>query len=110
MHHPISTQIQELLYPTDFENPNPVDIGLGLYPTTALVNHACYASTFPVYYGSTLVLQASRNIFEGREVTVAYELGFYHLEKKQRQMSLKACFSFHCECVACQQVRDVLLS
>ena len=47
-------------------------VGNGLYPTLCLFNHSCDNNTYKYYAGSDLVVIASKNIYEGEEVTEGY--------------------------------------
>src|SRR5699024_2125065 len=47
-------------------------VGIGFYPTIALLNHSCDPDLLPLYMGSRLILKASRDLAPGSEVSFSY--------------------------------------
>eukprot|EP00092_Neocalanus_flemingeri_P008426 GFUD01009082.1.p1 GENE.GFUD01009082.1~~GFUD01009082.1.p1 ORF type:complete len:676 (+),score=159.68 GFUD01009082.1:46-2073(+) len=76
-------------------------VGNGLYPTICLFNHSCDNNTYKYYAGSTLVLVASKNIYEGQEVTEGYFPSAQMIPRPQRRSWLADHYWFDCECNAC---------
>ena len=93
--------IVELKFPSDFEDPKPRDIGMGMYPTVALINHSCEPSAVAVFHGDNLVVKAIRNILKGKEISIDYGMVFYRNVLTQRRMNLSLRYSFQCSCPAC---------
>lgn len=96
-----SRGIIELMYPTDFEDPKPTDIGMAIYPTAALINHSCNPSAVTVYHGNQIEVHAISNIGKGKEVNIDYGMVFYKNVLAQRRMNLSLKYSFQCKCEAC---------
>ena len=78
-----------------------VSLGLGLFPSTALVNHACDPSMELIFYGNTCVARAIHNIPGGTEISIDYGYVYYLTNRNQRQFCLKSQYYFDCECEAC---------
>ena len=95
--------IPEVRFPTDFENPGTVEIGIGLYPKAALLNHSCDpCADWTCFDGNRLVIRAARTIFKKQQITVAYrDHVFYNSGKAIRQAQLKFQYGFSCRCEAC---------
>lgn len=94
-------RITELTKPSDFEEPKPKEMGMGIYPTAALINHACDPNSDYNFYGMGLAVRSSRILFAGEQICCSYGL-MYHTDRlSERQKSLKADYNFVCECAAC---------
>jgi len=77
------------------------NIGMGLYPVTALVNHSCNPNMESVFYGKDLCLRAIRNVSTGQELTIDYGYLYYSMEQSERMSDLKSQYHFDCTCEAC---------
>ena len=95
--------IPEVKYPTDFEKPGTVEIGIGLYTTGALINHSCDPSAdWTCFSGNHLVVRTARLLYKGYQVTIAYrDRVFYSSSIAMRQAQLKFQYGFNCKCRAC---------
>lgn len=76
-------------------------VGNGLYPTLCLFNHSCDNNTYKYYAGSNLVVIASKNIYEGEEVTEGYFPTAQMIPRPQRRAWLAEHYWFECQCHAC---------
>jgi len=76
-------------------------IGKGLYPTFALFNHSCESNVSKYFIGDLMVVQASKNIKKGEEVTENYHPIAMVLERDERQKYLESSYNFVCACTAC---------
>ncbi|KAH9409871.1 hypothetical protein TYRP_009615, partial [Tyrophagus putrescentiae] len=85
------------LYPIEVERP----IGVGLYPTIALLNHSCDPDVAPLYSGSRLTLQATRDRRRGDEVAFSYGPTYRSMPYLSRQKALSEQYFFRCRCSAC---------
>ncbi|CAB3368795.1 Hypothetical predicted protein [Cloeon dipterum] len=89
-------------------------VGLGVYPVTALVSHACSPNTTTFCVGRRLIMQATRLIPAGSLVTQCLypEVDFLKIGRALRQSLLQdACFQsggLECKCEACEQNWDTL--
>ncbi|KAJ8936173.1 hypothetical protein NQ318_019054, partial [Aromia moschata] len=81
---------------TDYEK-----VGKVIYAFHSLLNHSCNANSFPVSYGSHIVIRAQRNIKKGEQVTVNYGFSFNNCHKFERQFKLQKHYHFTCTCDAC---------
>lgn len=95
--------IAEMQVHSDFRLCKPRDIGLGLYPTAALMNHACCPNVDVNYYGDTNVYQAIQNIKAGEEINVDYGVVFYTNPRLDRHSKLSDQYFFTCQCQACTE-------
>jgi len=84
----------------DFENKMRL-VGNGLYPTLCLFNHSCDNNTYKYFAGSKLVAVASKNIYEGEEVTEGYFPSAQMIPRPQRRAWLAEHYWFDCQCTAC---------
>jgi SET and MYND domain-containing protein len=81
-------------------NPEMQPIGIGLYPTAALLNHSCSPNCVVVFDGTKIKVRAIQNVAVGEEVTIPYvEVG---VAKEERQKDLQDHFYFTCQCNKCQ--------
>ena len=94
--------VTELQLTSDFENPHPAEIGNGIYPTCALMNHSCDACADTAFYGDAFVVRAVRPVRAGDEVTISYGPHFSSTKQRERQAALRSQYSFECRCVACR--------
>ncbi len=94
--------IVEMKAADDFRLCKPEDTGLGLYLTSALMNHSCDPAVDVNYFGNVSIYRAIRNIKAGEPVTLDYGPIFYTQPKSQRQASLQEQYFFTCQCEACQ--------
>merc|ERR1712192_28362 len=76
-------------------------IGKGLYPTFALLNHSCENNTSKYFIGDLVVVQASKTIQKGEEVTENYHPIAMVMERDERQKDLESSYNFVCACKAC---------
>jgi len=98
-----SQHITELCNTNDFENPKPIDIGAGIYPTAALINHSCDPNCDVNFYANELHVIATRSIKAGEEITIDYGVLFYRTLLKWRKHVLQFRYCFECDCKACKQ-------
>ena len=94
--------VTEVQLTSDFENPHPAEIGNGIYPTAALVNHSCDAGADTAFYGDAIIIRAVRPARRGDEICISYGPHFSSKKQRERQMALRAQYSFDCRCVACR--------
>lgn len=77
-------------------------VGVGLYPTNALVNHSCRPNVVPLFDGARLHLQAMERIEPGTELCATY------VDLMQptgaRKKALRETYCFECQCPACAAV------
>ena len=92
-----SKRIVEQQQPNKFDDSKPTDLGIGIFPTAALVNHSCDPSADINCFDNRVVLRAVRNIYQGEEVNISYGPIFYEVKTLLRQNQLKAAFYFHCK-------------
>jgi len=91
----------------DFENKIRL-VGNGLYPTLCLFNHSCDNNTYKYSAGSTVVAVASKNIYEGEEVTEGYFPSAQMISRPQRRAWLAEHYWFDCQCHACMTDQPTL--
>jgi len=89
-------RIVEMSYPERFDDPKPVFVGVGVYPTVALVNHSCDPNADLNFYGNAVVVRAIRNIYEGEEICISYGPTFYEVKQRTRGSQLKDAYHFTC--------------
>ena len=95
--------ISELQHSTDFENPKPMDIGMGIYTTSALINHSCDPNCDLNFYSDHLYVVATRSIKQGEEITIDYGVLFYRDVLTTRKAKLMYRYCFECNCEACKE-------
>ncbi|ELT95020.1 hypothetical protein CAPTEDRAFT_183922 [Capitella teleta] len=93
--------IHQMRRPDNFQEPDPEEIGIGLFPTAALLNHSCNPEAIVCYYGNKAVVRAIRDIDKNEEISIAYGVTFYDDEELSRRHQLKETHFFHCTCKAC---------
>lgn len=77
-------------------------IAIGLFPTTALLNHSCDRVTYRIFVGgTTLCLKSYDTIKTGQEITFNYGPFDRRMSRKDRREVLKKNFFFDCECRSC---------
>lgn len=77
--------------------------GRAVYSTFSLFNHACNENVGHSFYGSTIVLRATRKIRKGQQCFVNYGVNPFIDTKMSRQKIIQGCFCFTCKCQACEQ-------
>lgn len=77
-----------------------VAYGTGLFPSTSLLNHACYSTCASVCYGYVQVMRACRRIPAGTQITRQYA-DLFQKKMHERMAILKARYHFVCQCQAC---------
>jgi len=78
-----------------------IPLGCGIYPTTALINHACCPNTTNANIGSSIVMMATKDIKKGQEITDGYTMMFQDKLMAHRQRFLLQRYKFVCNCTAC---------
>jgi SET and MYND domain-containing protein len=74
-------------------------IGVGLYPTAAMLNHSCAPNCVALFRGKRLELRTICKIQNESELTLAYiDLG---IPKPRRIEELRSAFGFVCRCTRC---------
>lgn len=81
-------------------------IGIGLYPFTTLINHACVPNVKALFVGensSTYMIYASRPIRAGEQLFVCYkrEMNFLDTPIGKRKDNIQREYCFNCHCDAC---------
>ena len=94
--------VLELQHPTDFEDPSPAEVGVGLYTTAALFNHSCDPNADVNFYRNRLYVRANRSMKPEEEVTVDYGVVFYKDPHSSRRGRLQFRYCFDCQCPACK--------
>lgn len=87
------TSLTEILK-KDFK---PAEVGYGIHPTLALINHSCDPNTIKIQQGGRTVLLAARRLEDGEEITDNYGALFYSMPPLVRCKELE----FECQCEAC---------
>lgn len=87
-------------------------IGIGLFPTTSMMNHSCFPNcahsfTISKLQPPRLVMRALRDVSAGDELAYSY-VPLYQ-STKQRQAQLSAAYSFVCSCPRCSGTSSTLL-
>jgi len=76
-------------------------LGIGLFPATALLNHACYPNCiFVGSQGASMRVRTLRKVKRGEELTVPY-IDLY-MPRRDRQRELWKDRHFLCKCIRCQ--------
>ncbi len=81
-----------------------VRLGGGIFPTLTNLNHSCDPNVIMINYGSVAVVLANRPIKSGEQIFDTYGQNFCHVEKEERQRSLKVCCDLWCSVLACSSV------
>lgn len=77
-----------------------VAYGTALFPSTSLLNHACYSTCGSVSYGRMQVMRACRHIPAGTPITRQYA-NLYQRSLEDRASILQSRYHFICYCKAC---------
>eukprot|EP00667_Euglena_gracilis_P009170 EG_transcript_9299 len=81
-------------------------VGSGLFLLAAALNHSCAPNAAVVFEGPRLLVQTTRDIAVGEEITISYVEVAASTDVRQEQ--LKSRYFFDCSCELCQDVeRDV---
>ncbi|XP_064116630.1 SET and MYND domain-containing protein 4-like [Macrobrachium nipponense] len=83
------------------EESRSVFLGLGIYPTAAFCNHACYPSVTRYFEGTKLVLVSLRPLQPGDTIAENYGPIFTKNSLESRQKKLLSTYWFRCACEAC---------
>ncbi|KAI1895859.1 hypothetical protein AGOR_G00111100 [Albula goreensis] len=75
------------------------EVGVGLYPSMSLLNHACRPNCVMVFEGRTLRLRAVRDIQPLEELTISYT--DVMTPSKERRKQLQDQYYFLCQCERC---------
>ncbi|XP_076012268.1 histone-lysine N-methyltransferase SMYD3 isoform X2 [Genypterus blacodes] len=75
------------------------EIGVGLYPSLSLLNHACKPNCVMVFEGTKIHLRAVQDVSPQEELTISYIDTLALTEDRQRQ--LKDQYHFTCHCQRC---------
>lgn len=78
-----------------------VAYGTALFPSTSLLNHACYSTCASVSYGLMQVMRACRFIPAGTQITRQYA-NLYQRSLEDRASILQSRYHFICNCKACE--------
>jgi SET domain len=73
-----------------------LDLGLGLYLASSLVNHSCDANMYQVFYGTSSVFRATRPIAKNEQLTKCYWLPATKTKYEARQCVILKLFKFKC--------------
>ena len=84
-------------------------IGAAVYPTVAMLNHACDPGVVRYYVKDWLVVRAIRGISQGEEICENYGPIFFSTPRSSRRERLAAQYWFQCECRACAQDWPLML-
>ena len=94
-------EVTELQLTDTLHRSHPVSVGLALYPTVSLLNHACDPVLELVFYGDRCVVRAVQNARAGRELLIDYGQVYYLAGRAERRAALRHQYHFDCQCVAC---------
>ena len=78
------------------------EVGLGVRPTVALLNHSCWPNTVRCSAGRHVVIMASATIHPGTEVSDIYTQCYYDQDQVTRNTKCQE-YRFTCQCQACCQ-------
>lgn len=76
-----------------------LQLGMGLYLASSLVNHSCEPNMYQVFYGTSVVFRAKRPIGKGEQLTCCYmepALPAVLFDRQQRQKILMDIHKFQC--------------
>jgi len=94
-------EVTELRLSDTLHRSHPGSVGLALYPTVSLLNHACDPVIELVFYGDRCAVRAVQNARAGRELFVDYGHVYYAVGRAERRAALARQYHFDCQCVAC---------
>ncbi|KAI1296598.1 SET and MYND domain-containing protein 4 [Halotydeus destructor] len=83
-------------------------IGLGIFPTCALLNHSCDKKVYTLFDGSSICLKSVGTLESGSEVTLCYGPFYRKMATRDRKDILKKCYFFDCKCSSCSSKQENL--
>ncbi|KAG5857365.1 hypothetical protein ANANG_G00018700 [Anguilla anguilla] len=85
------------------------EVGVGLYPSVSLLNHACRPNCVMVFEGRILRLRAVRDIRPLEELTISYTDVMTPSQDRRKGLREQYCFLCECErCVTADKDSDML--
>ncbi|XP_015781661.1 histone-lysine N-methyltransferase SMYD3-like [Tetranychus urticae] len=78
------------------------EIGYGLFYKTSLFNHSCRPNAHAVFFGSSILVVATKPIPAKTEITISYGASYPDMKLKDRQEKLRNSFYFNCLCEQCE--------
>lgn len=96
-----AVQIMETHYSVNIQKAEQQTLGLGLFPTIALINHSCNPNMELVFYGNSCVAKSIRTVPVGEELAIDYGFIYYLTGSTDRLQSLKSQYHFECNCEPC---------
>lgn len=84
-------------------SPSQIRLAVGLFPTGALVNHACTPNISLKYYGRHLVVRSVDHITNGSEISNCYGPMHGHMAQAERRETLQQEYFFTCKCKQCTE-------
>lgn len=78
-------------------------IGVGLYPTVSLLNHACNPNVISIFSRNRFVVRAGKSLECGVELNYCYGPHVNRMSKKDRQKRLQDQYFFTCKCYCCSE-------
>ncbi|XP_064188248.1 histone-lysine N-methyltransferase SMYD3 [Anguilla rostrata] len=85
------------------------EVGVGLYPSVSLLNHACRPNCVMVFEGRILRLRAVRDIRPLEELTISYTDVMTPSQDRRKRLREQYCFLCECErCVTADKDSDML--
>lgn len=88
-----------------------LQLGMGLFPKFALLNHSCNANMIYFYTYGEMICFATRDIPKGEELTIDYLGGVSSFAfRPLRKINLKNMSRFDCKCVECSRSEDFIKS
>lgn len=96
-----AVQIMETRYSVNIQKAEQNTLGLGLFPTIALINHSCNPNMELIFYGNSCVARLIRTVLAGEELAIDYGFVYYLTESTVRLHSLKSQYHFECSCEPC---------
>ena len=81
-------------------------IGVGIYPTIALLNHSCRPNILSIFHRNKFVARAATSLECGTEISYCYGPSFTRMSKKDRQRRLKNQYFFNCDCDSCANGKE----
>ncbi|RUS33431.1 hypothetical protein BC938DRAFT_471730 [Jimgerdemannia flammicorona] len=83
-----------------------VDVGVGVYPATAMINHSCWPNCVVVFEGARILVRSIRPIKRGEEITQSYIDIAEPVSR--RRADLRQRYFFLCQCELCERTSKVL--
>jgi hypothetical protein len=81
-------------------------VALAVYPTAAMLNHACVSNTAICFQRRRIVVRAARALTPGVEVVHCYGPQHGEMPTSERQRALRKQYYFDCTCDSCQRGDD----